>query len=1336
MKKRKTKAYIFYSVILFLVLAITVILRTDIIENLFKGRIEKFITDKTGIHVSIGRIEVSILSSSVTLSSLVLKGNAAYNADIGRLTVVFEPPSILKKKPQLKVVSVHDAKIAILINNKLPGKMHGKTPEIDMRSIEAMLPVTIQQVVFKNTALSISMPGSGTGIEAKNVSMSLYPELGRNKLSGVIDAKGVSVSRYGSTFSISDGQFSGAIRNRDVSINSLRLNSSALHLVMSGNINDYDNPNLDVRVKASVDDVQQFDAFIKTFPVPIPGMSGSYTFDGTVKGSILNPSSTGDISFRDMEIAHIKGGTGDLSYMFKSKKLSIKKADVSIADGTVQLSGSVDFSDNKLPAEFIVDLNGISFGKLLDDLTVPNPYVDAGITGHVEVKGGFNPVYFTGNVDTEFNRFSVFDDFFLSKKKNTIMVVKPVHVQSKLIFTNQCAYITDATVSTARSLLQTYTALYFTGAMFLTFDSHKLDMEDVSPIASIPYTGVGDAKGFIAGPFTDIVIHGDVSFKDYSMEHIKLGNVTGGITFARNVLSITSVHAVKDTSKMYVNGGISFTKDVELHFDAKLEPVSLKDIAENIIPGTFHPPETTRTESSSFLSGFTTGGYVTGSVSIDGPPMKMNGRADLSFLHPDTYFQSFDSGSVAIAMEHGVFHIENAVFKKGEDTFHIGGFISENGDVGVTFDTKGFSIENMDTITRLNPRIKGISAFAGAITGTVMDPDGGMNLTVQDITYDKIRMPDCSASVRFSDSTFSTVVDAFNNTLKVRAALNIRDGYPFRLRSNFDAFDAHDILSVFSGAGITSDVTGTLWLVGRLRDVPDSLVGYLYLDTVSFGNRFAAFRNDKPVFIDFAKDNLFFRTFSITGKNSFISLSGFYNLRGNVDTLVHADIDLSYLPVFTGVFAGANGAFKLDARIYGEKKNILIDGNAALNGNATLAEQPVTFSGVHMSVLMANNNIIVKDITGNINSGKMSGTGRIIMAGLLPKLLDISLDFKDVDFVYNNTVSMQLDGALGLKGNYPQPVLEGSIKIANATYTDYISWEDEMLKFQRRKYEPQRIERKKGHPVKLNVLIEADKSIFVDNNIVNSVLSADLKVVGDADNPEIVGNISTSDGKLYYRSAVFTIDNAIVTYTREHQRNPFVDIRAATTQQFMVNNEYSTYNIYLTIAGQLDKLNVSLTSYPPNLDEMDIISLLTYGVTPADLMKSGISSAAAYEVGTAVGSKLAKDIFSELVGNESYSKFRKFFWIDNLQVEPYYPIGAPTTSIRLTITKRITNDLDILYSYDLSGYNLQRFQGQYQLSRSLYFIGSWDNNISTVQPSNSNNNVGNFGGDLKYKFKF
>jgi hypothetical protein len=210
----------------------------------------------------------------------------------------------------------------------------------------------------------------------------------------------------------------------------------------------------------------------------------------------------------------------------------------------------------------------------------------------------------------------------------------------------------------------------------------------------------------------------------------------------------------------------------------------------------------------------------------------------------------------------------------------------------------------------------------------------------------------------------------------------------------------------------------------------------------------------------------------------------------------------------------------------------------------------------------------------------------------------------------------------------------------------------------------------------------------------------------------------------------------VVTYTREHPQQPFIDIRASTNQQFMVNNEYTDYKIYLTIAGELDKLNISLTSYPPNLDEMDIISLLTYGVTPSDLMKSGMGSAAAYEVGSAVGSKLAKDIFSEVVGKEDLNTFRKYFWIDNIQIEPYYPIGAPSTSVRLTITKRFTNNFNILYSYDLSGYNLQRFQGEYRLGKGLYFIGSWNNGITTIQSNSSSNSIGNFGGDLKYKIEF
>lgn len=1321
MKKRKTKAYIFYGVILVLVLAVVLVLRTSLVENMFKGRIETFIAEKTGVHVSIGSIKVSILSSSVTVSSLVLKGNAAYRADIGKLTVVFEPPSILKNKPQLKTVAVEDAKVSLVLRQQLPGKMHGAAPSFNISSIAASLPVTIRHIVVSRTALTISMPGADTAAQARDVSLSVYPEPGRNRISGLVDIRGLSVTRRGATVAVSDGQFSGALQDRNITINSLRVSSDAVNLVLSGSIMDYQNPYLKVHMKASVHDVQQFDPFLRTLPVSLPAVSGSYSFDGSVTGSILNPSSSGDFGFRDLAIGNVRGGTGTVSYVFRSQKMQIRKADVAIAGGTVTARGTVDFSNDTLPAAFSLDLDHVSFGQLLSDLTVPHTYVDAGITGHIEVKGRFNPVYFAGNFGLQFLRFSVYDNDFNSTRKNTIMVVKPVDITSGLILTNQCAYITGTTVQTARSLLHTSTALYFTGAMFLTFDSHDMDMRDVSPIAMIPYTGRGSVQGYIAGPFTDIVIHGDVGFHDYSMENIPLGMVTGGITFSSNVLALESVHAVHGESQVRVRGGIHFTQGVGLKMEAELEPVTLKDIADTI----GYP--------------FTTGGTITGSVRIDGPVMAMNGSADLQLIKPDIYVQSFDSGTVHITMEHGRFHFDQAVLSKGGESLTVGGFIAEDGDLGITFETSGFHIDAMDTVARLVPRLQGVASFGGGLDGTVLHPVGRMRLHVTDAVYGKERVPDMSASVGFSDDTFSTAADLFHRTLKVRASLGVRNGYPFTLRTRFDRFDARPVISVVSGLSLTSDVSGTLWLTGRLSDMPASLVGYVYLGAASFGNRFAVFRNDKPVFVDMAHNIVSFREFSLRGKNSVLDLSGFFNLDGAADTLVHADIDLGYVPMFTRIFAGASGTLKLDTRIEGRQGNVMINGTAELNGDAVLSTEPVAFSNVHIGILMANRNILIKDISGLINGGTLSGSGRIIMAGIRPRIFDISMNFKGINFVYQDTVPLQIDGNVGLKGAYPSPVIEGDVRIVNAAYTDYINWEDEMLKFQRRRYVPKNLEQRTTNPLPLNIRVEADKTIVIDNNIVSTVLSAELRIEGNVDHPVIVGNISGNGGKLYYRSTVFTIDNAVVTYTREHPENPFVDLRASTTQDFMVSKEYqeySEYNIYLTIAGKLDKLNISLTSNPPNLDEMDIISLLTYGVTPSELMKSGISSAAAYEVGTAVGGKLAKDIFSEMVGNESLNKIKKIFWIDNLQISPYYPIGAPTSSIRLTVTKRITRDLDILYSYDLSGYNLQRFQGQYKLTRRLYFVGSWDNNISTEQSVNSNNNVGNFGGDLKYKFEF
>ncbi len=1318
MKDRKNKAYIFYGIILLLTLALIVILRTDVIENLFKDKIAKFITDRTGIGVSIGRIEISILSSSITVFSLNLKGDHTYRADIGKLTLVLEPPSILAKKPRLKVVYVDNAKISLTMNKKLPGKMHGNNTGHDIKEIENKLPVSLDHIVVSNASLSLSIPSYSTDISIKSLSMDAYPDIDNDKADGFIEITGMTLSKAGIPFTITELQFNGGLDNRDVSIKSLRLYSGEVSLSAGGHIRDYGNPNLDILLTASIKHIERLNPVFKSIPVSLPELSGSYSVKGTIKGNILNPSSTGDISFDDMTIGGVKGGTGHISYSLRSHDLTIKSGDVTIAHGTIKFNGEVNFADNTLPAKISLDLKGISFGGILSALTVPGPYVDGNITGKVAVQGTFNPVYLSGNADTVFRQFSVYDDSYKSKKKHTIMVVKPVVVKTGVIFTDQCAYITDSTVQSARSFVHAYTALYFTGAMFLTFDSHKMDMRDVSPIAEMPYSGIGSVKGFIAGPFTDITIHGDAVFNDFSLEHIKLGSVTGGISFTGDTLSLESIKAVRNESNLFVDGGIRFTDQVELHMGIKLAPLALTDITEN--------------------AGITlsTSGSISGSARIDGPALKMNGFAEMSFSRPDFSWQTFDRGNVKLTVVNGVFHIDKAEFMKGENKLHIKGALAENGDMNIHFNSDEFNVDSIDSIVRTKVPLKALAVFKGSISGSTYNPVADISIEAKNIIYDKSKIPDFSTSMHFSGNTLSGSSDLFDGSIDMSTHLGLADGYPFELTAQFNKFNAMPLAAAFAGISITSDVTGKLWLVGKLKNIPGSLVGYIYLTTANVGNQYALLHNDEPVFIDIANDNLYFRDFVISGKDSLVKLTGFYNMNGGIDMLIDGDVDLGYVPVLTNVVAGATGMLKINTRIYGEKNNIDFNGEAELNGGASFTELPITLSGVHMSVVMAKNNIIVKEFNGNINSGSMSGSGRIITAGFLPRVFDLSLIFKDMNFVYNNTIPLQLEGELGMKGDYPQPVLEGNIRVINAVYTDYINWEDQMLKFQHRKFEPKTIEHKQGHPLKLNITIASNNSIIIDNNILNSILSAELKIIGTVDDPVIIGNISTNEGRIYYRSTTFTMDNAVVTYTQEHPQNPFVDLRASTSQQFMVNNEFTDYKIYLTIAGELNKLNVSLTSYPPNLDEMDIISLLTYGVTPSDLMKSGVSSAAAYEVGTAVGSKLAKDIFSEVMGDENLNKFKKIFWVDNIQVEPYYPIGAPSTSIRLIVTKRLSNDFDILYSNDLSGYNLQRFQGEYKLSRRLYFIGSWGNTVSGIQSNTSNNSLGNIGGDLKYKYEF
>ncbi len=1316
-KERKTKAYIFYGIIVLLLLVIGIFFGTGIIERKLERKLEKYVYNKTGISVSIGNIHTSLFKSTIILSALNIKKGGVYNVSIGRLKLVFEPPSILKEKPRIKFLDLQDVHAFAVLNvgnNSFAAKRRNSNFEESIKN----LPFTVDHIIVSNANLSFSIPSYKALINIKNTSMNIYTDIHNENGSGVIDLKDIYLSNNRGALTIAEASFDGRVDSAGMMINRLRIKDNSGNIVLSGFLNNYVNPYLSMHVKASFHDMSQLNTARRIFPISFPDIQGSINIDSRIRGSVFNPDAYGYVVFENLKIGNIQGGTGKINYTLREHKLRIKNADIDIAGGMVKFDGSINMSDNRIPSKFVLSLNNVSFGKLLKSLGVPTPYVDASLTGKVNVKGSFNPIYFSGTTRTEFKRFSVYDDYFLASKKMKILTVRPALVDSRFIINDRYAYLYQTSTKTDHSIVYTNTALYFTGAMFLEFNSSNVDMTDVSPIASIPYTGIGAVHGYIAGPFTDIVIYGLTDFSHYGMEGIHMGHTKGGIRFNKNVLALEAIRINRGNTKAYVNGGISFTKGVSLHLVAIIKHLSMADIAYNIDKK------------------LTAGGYATGTIMIDGPVKKMNGYTDLYFSQPSVQWQSFDKGVVKISMNNGIVKFDRCIFNKGRGEINVRGTLSERNEVNLDFDSNKFFIKEIDLVNKSQLPVKALLSFTGNVYGRLTKPKADLSVKVLDSYYRDKLLSGSRIELNLKNDELFIRARLFGDSLYGDASLRIGNGYEFELASKFNKFSMSPFIKLFSKNDIVNGITGKAWFVGKLKDVPDSLVGYVYLTDLTLGNHFAVLKNGGPVFVDVANNDLYFRNFLIKGKNSFFKLKGFVNFNGNIDTLVDADINLNYLPLFTNMVAGSSGKFKLDARIEGKAGHTMINGNSELNGAITLSQYPVAISSLRTSVFIRNNSVTINELTGIINGGSMSGSGKIITKGILPEVFDLSLMIKGMNYVYNDTIPVHFNASLGLKGNYKQPVLQGNVDIINASYTDYINWEDELLKFQHRKYEVKSIENKKHNPLHLDVSIYANDSIVVDNNLVNSVLSMDLKVIGDIDDPVILGNITSNSGQILYRSSTFNIDNILVTYTREHPGNPFVEVRASMENQYMVNNEYTDYMIYLNVSGELGKLNIILTSNPPNLDETDIISLLTYGITTFDLAKSGVSSVAAYELGAAVGSKLAKDMFSEFMGSTNLNNVKKYFWIDNLQIEPYYPRGLSSTSLKVTVSKRITNNFVVNYSYDLNGYNFQRFQSEYRLSKRLYLTGDWDNEMSVIQQSNTTNNVGNIGGDIKYKLQF
>jgi len=228
-------------------------------------------------------------------------------------------------------------------------------------------------------------------------------------------------------------------------------------------------------------------------------------------------------------------------------------------------------------------------------------------------------------------------------------------------------------------------------------------------------------------------------------------------------------------------------------------------------------------------------------------------------------------------------------------------------------------------------------------------------------------------------------------------------------------------------------------------------------------------------------------------------------------------------------------------------------------------------------------------------------------------------------------------------------------------------------------------------------------------NLVSSQVSlrgdANLRVVGNAAAPVILGRTNLTGGEIFLANNRYEVQQGTVDFVNPVHTEPVVNLQVRTT--------IDEYHITLGLRGPMNRLETTYTS-DPALPPVDIINLIARGKTvesatanpnPPDLL--GAQAALASTVSSQVSGKIAK-----LAG------------VSQLQIDP--GLGTDTgqnPGARIAIQQRVTSNLLVTFASGIASAQHQAIQIEYK------FNPRWS-------VSGTRNQNGGFGVDGKYRKDF
>jgi translocation and assembly module TamB len=625
--------------------------------------------------------------------------------------------------------------------------------------------------------------------------------------------------------------------------------------------------------------------------------------------------------------------------------------------------------------------------------------------------------------------------------------------------------------------------------------------------------------------------------------------------------------------------------------------------------------------------------------------------------------------------------------------------------------SQNFRLEKLQTVIQRNMHVAGGVNLNLSGKGTVKDPQLQATIDIPQLQIQKQTVQGLKFQTTVQNHVATIALDSniAKVFLKARGTVGIETPYMADIHLDSGKIDFQPLVALYAPAQ-AADLSGQTELHATLRGpLADKNRVEAHLDVPSLNVNYKQFQlaAAKPIRVDYQNGTATLQPTSIRGTGTSIDAQGTLPVTTPkaASFLVKGNVDLGIAQMFVpDITSSGQLQFDIDSKRYGPGTNL--NGQIKIvNANLHTVDSPIGLDNANGVLNVTQTRLEIASFQGQMGGGTINATGAVAYRPAIQ--FQLGLTANNIRVRYPEGVRAIIASNLALTGTPQASQLGGQVRIERVSFTPDFDLSTFTSQFSGGAPSDSGTPGSFTQGMKLNIAVQSTSQMNLVSSQVSIRGDANLRVVGTAADPVILGRSTLTGGEFFLAGNRYQVDHGTIDFLNPVRTEPVLNIQVKAT--------IDQYNITLALNGPVERLQTTYTS-DPALPPVDIINLIARGKT--------VESAAANPSPSPTSALGAQSLLASGISSQVSGKIAKLAGVSQLQIDPGLGTGnGQNSGARVAIQQRVTSNLLVTFATDITSTQRQAVQMEYK------FNPKWS--VSSTRDQN-----GGFGVDGRYRKDF